>query len=84
MLRMMRVSRQIPFRACMPAFSALGVGVASICNRRRARQKKGDNMSNDLSNEELEQRIEELCKAGMVLAAKALEREKSYRAKRAA
>lgn len=41
-------------------------------------------MSNDLTNDELLQRIEELSKAGMTQAAKALQRELAYRAKRAA
>ncbi|GAB4265713.1 MAG: hypothetical protein Kow0013_14130 [Pararhodobacter sp.] len=40
-------------------------------------------MSNDLSNDELERRIEELTKAGMILAAKALQREQSFRQKKA-
>ncbi len=37
-----------------------------------------------MSDEELERRIEELNNSGMTLAAKALMRELSYRAKRAA
>lgn len=41
-------------------------------------------MSKDLTDQELDQRIEELNKAGLVLAAKSLEREKQFRAKRAA
>lgn len=41
-------------------------------------------MSNDLTDEELERRIEELKAAGMTLAANALQREQAYRRKRAA
>ena len=41
-------------------------------------------MSNDLSNDELLERIEQLSKAGMTQAARALQRELAYRAKRTA
>lgn len=41
-------------------------------------------MPTDITNEELERRIEELEKAGMTLAAQALRREQGYRDRRAA
>lgn len=41
-------------------------------------------MPTDITNEELERRVEELKAAGMTLAVQALQREKAYRAKRAA
>ncbi|WP_281260155.1 hypothetical protein [Pararhodobacter marinus] len=41
-------------------------------------------MPTDITNEELERRIEELKQSGMTLAAKALQREQSFRERKAA
>ena len=41
-------------------------------------------MPTDITNEELERRLEELLRAGMTLAANALQREQDFRNRRAA